>query len=54
MKETLLAYFRMPGTWAGFVSVAAGLVSLKWGDEAGQAASTLLLPIGGFLIGVPR
>ena len=53
MKETLLAYFRMPGTWAGFVALASGVVTLKFGDAAGQLVGLALTHLGTALIAAP-
>lgn len=53
MKDTILRYLRMPGTWTGVVSAVSGIVSARYGDPVGAIVSQALLFIGGVLIAAP-
>lgn len=53
MKDTILRYLRMPGTWAGLTSVLSGAAAAKWGEGAGALVSHILVFVGGVLIAAP-
>jgi len=54
MRDTILNYFRMPGTWAGLVAAIGGIVSARYGHPVGELVTQLLLVGGGVLIGAPK
>lgn len=53
MKDTILRYLRMPGTWTGLAATIGGVVSARYGSPVGDAVTQILLFVGGALLAAP-